>query len=167
MFCLLLGTTLKSCHVQIFLRTFCIQVRPKPDQMRSSLHRPKNVLLLFGRHDDIAFNSGARSEETSETFSLFFWPGEKGRERNYLMWHPNISWKNMSQVSVGIRSRLTFISNNTCLCPSKESCTCTPPDFWQEKGKPTLRMSHLCLCQMRFCCCCSRSQKSLFSRRCA
>lgn len=63
------------------------------------------------------------------------------------MWHPNISWKNMSQVSAGIRSRLTFISNNTCLCPSKESCTCTPPDFWQEKGKPTLRMSHLCLCQ--------------------
>lgn len=161
---LLLGTTLKSCDVQIFLRTFCIQVRPKPDQMRSSLHRPKNVLLLFGRQDDIAFNFGARSEETSEPFSLF--SGLRKRKRTELSnVAPKYLMKKHESDECGDQIQAHILSNNTCLCPSKELCTCTPPDFWQEKGKPAFLMSHLCLCQMRFCCCCSRSRNSLFSRR--
>lgn len=58
------------------------------------------------------------------------------------MWHPNISWENMSQMSVGIRSRLTF-SQITRACALRRSRVLVHPQTFGKKKENQHSQCHI------------------------
>lgn len=96
---------LRSRDVRMVFAHICVQVKTSEIIPPSSL---KDVLLLLGERRDVAFHSGQRPEETSESGTV--------------LWHPNIRGRDTSRMSAGDQIQahiLLFCSAVSWLFPSR------------------------------------------------